>query len=247
MSISSQCYLHSYCHICHATRCRAIPRPVLCILHATYVPSLGDDRIMEVALVQWLKTMVYGYMKTMFMVDITIVYGFSINTIWLVYGRYNYKTSENKWTPYIYYKTSENYGLWMLMVDITIYSLLIWRFPKTGGTPSHQPFIDGFSIINQPLKYLVGGLEHVFSTYWVTGNNSPTWLIFFRGVETCWKPTTRISTWVFPKIDLQMVVLIYVPCSSLEAIVFRCCPHGLQHGLHMTSRACKTRFVFLLS
>ena len=57
---------------------------------------------MEVALFQWLKTMVYGYMKTMFMVDITIVYGFSINTIWLVYGRYNYKTSENTHENHIY-------------------------------------------------------------------------------------------------------------------------------------------------
>jgi hypothetical protein len=50
--------------------------------------------------------------------------------------------------------------------------------------------------------YLVGGLEHGFYFSIISGNNTPNWLIFFRGVET----TNQMYKYIY----IYMYIYIYV-------------------------------------
>jgi hypothetical protein len=54
--------------------------------------------------------------------------------------------------------------------------------------------------------YLVGGLEHGFYFSIISGNNTPNWLIFFRGVET----TNQMYKYIYIYIFICIYIYMYI-------------------------------------
>ena len=58
--------------------------------------------------------------------------------------------------------------------------------------------------------YLVGGLEHGFYFSIISGNNTPNWLIFFRGVETTNQMYKNIDIYIYIYIYMYIYTYIYI-------------------------------------